>query len=700
MERNHFLDLYRAILTIFVLLYHLGLCESGFLAVCGFFTISGYLLANTMSSAVFDLKEYYIKRIKSLYIPLIVVSLSTVFVFKYIVSIPWVTLKQESLSVLLSYNNFFQIGAENNYFIRSDASPFTHMWYIAILIQIEIALPLIVMAIRKTKFKYNKALIYFVTVLSIFAFIYIDDKYGMANSYYNTIGRMFSFLIGYCVYYVDYFNTNKKAIYIVLSLIVLILVSNGLAQKYYVALMISVSILSGLFILLAQYASFKEYKIIDYICKISYFVYLVQYPVIYIIDTAFDYNNLVKILIEVLLIVAISMFYAYGLNNNKNSKIVLIIIIVISMLGAYQLIASPDDYEQMEELKKQLEINQNILANKQAEYLENIKDKQKVAINDVAELDEAINNIDETTKNTQVLLIGDSIMLGGSFNLDEYFNNYYCDAKGSRNGFLAYDTLSELMNMGVVGDYIVIHLGTNSGLELEEVEKISTLLDEQKVLWLTVTNGWRTSENPMLEEYCSTHENNYLLDWYNYSLGHPEYFIADGLHLSEYGRGVYDQFIFDNLKQVIYDDLLEQKEKLISDYNKTNNDTVSFYGNDLLINLFSELGSEYLYYTNSDYDYDSLYKKLSENKEDLCLSNTIFIVLDSSVVLTDEQIDSLFSLLDSSSVHIYAYNHKINDLGTLLDDSCLLNDGIHLNNKGNQILLTNIKKVLDDSTLE
>lgn len=171
MDRNRFLDLYRVILTVFVLLYHLGLCESGFLAVCGFFTISGYLLANTMSSVVFDLKEYYIKRIKSLYIPLIVVSLSTVFVFKYIVSIPWVTLKQESLSVLLSYNNFFQIGAENNYFIRSDASPFTHMWYIAILIQLEIVMPLMVTGLRKIKFKYNKALIYFVAVLSIFAFI-------------------------------------------------------------------------------------------------------------------------------------------------------------------------------------------------------------------------------------------------------------------------------------------------------------------------------------------------------------------------------------------------------------------------------------------------------------------------------------------------------------------------------------------------
>lgn len=697
MVRNYCLDLFRVILTIFVLLYHLGLCEAGFLAVCGFFVLSGYLLALSINNIDFDIKEYYLKRFKSLYLPLLIVTLSFVFVFRYVVDIPWPTIKQESFSVLFGYNNFFQIQAESNYFIRSDASVFTHMWYISILIQIELVMPLVVAGIKKLKIEINQNIIYIFTVVSIIAFVAIDYKWGMSTSYYNTFSRLFSFLIGHSVYYIDYFSINKKPALLVLVAIICLFISNDLAQKYYAILMILVSILSGAFIVLSENIEINNNALVSNICKISYYVYLVQYPIIYIVDYYCSYNLLVKAIVKLILIIGLSIFYSVGLGkvDNNAKKVISTIIIIITIIGGYELVTAPDYYKQMEELKLQLEANQERLIEKQAQYLEKIKDKQEVVIKDIAQIDEAINNIDETTKNTQVLLIGDSIMLGGSFHLDEYFNNYYCDAKGSRNGYLAYETLNELLNMNVVGDYIVIHLGTNSGLELDEVESINSLLTNQKVLWLTVTNGWRTSQNPMLEEYCNTHENNYLVDWYNYSLGHNEYFISDGLHLSDDGRYVYDQFIFDSLKQVIKDDLLAKKEEMINGYNIENNNTVSFYGNDLLINLYENLNNDYQYYANSNYDFDSLYSALKSNKDNLYLSKTIFILLDNSVMISDEQLDSMYELLSDNEVHIFAYNNRVNDLNKLLDDKCMSQDGVHLNDHGNDILLEEIKRVLD-----
>lgn len=697
MFRNYLLDLFRAILTIFVLLYHLGLCEAGFLAVCGFFTISGYLLASTINNSNFNLKDYYLKRLKSIYLPLIVVTLSTVFVFRYVVDIPWVTIKQETLSVIFGYNNFFQIGANNNYFIRSDASPFTHMWYICILIQLEAIVPLIVSRIKSFKTNLNKKYLYIITLISILCFVLIDYKYGMAISYYSTISRLFSFLIGYSAYHITYINFDKKPAIVTLVVIVLLFLVGDLSQKYYASLMILVSILSGAYIVLSSDVDFKNYKIVNTICRLSYIIYLIQYPIIYIVDNSLDVTVETKVIIELLLIIVLSIIYTIALNKNdyKYKKVLLVIVVVTSSIGGYEFITCPDYYKEMEELKIQLEINQDVLANRQAEYLEKIKDQQTSVINDVAQIDEALNNMDETTKNAQVLLIGDSIMLGGSFHLDEYFNNYYCDAKGSRNGYLAYETLKDLLDKGVGGEYIVIHLGTNSGLELEEVESIASLLDDQKVIWLTITNGWRSSQNPMLEEYCETHDNHYLADWYNFSLGHKEYFIADGLHLSDDGRYVYDQFIFDNLKEVIKEDLLNKKQELINKYNSVNNDTISFYGNDLLINLFEHLNDDYLLFANSNYDFDSLYKQLSKNKDELCLSKTIFILLDKSVIISEEQLDRLFELLADNELYIFAYNNKVNDLSLLLDNDCFLQDGVHLNEEGNRRLLEEIERVLN-----
>lgn len=694
MRRNYILDLYRTILIIFVLLYHLGLCDAGFLAVCGFLTLSGYLLAITTNSFDFNLKDYYVKRFKTLYVPLLIESLTTVFVFRYVVDIPWISIKQETISVLLGYNNHFQIRANNDYFMRSDASPFTHMWYISLLIQIEIVIPLLIFIIRKYKTHIKNNYLYAITIISIVIFVLIDSMCGMAISYYSTFSRLFSFLIGYSVYHIDYFGKSDKPIIITLLLSIFVFLTGKLAQNYYTLLMICASLLAGLFILFSKNYVYKEIKIVSIICKISYFLYLVQYPIIYIIDNLLNTNHFNKLFIEVLLIVVISIIYSFSFSNSKNKKrkCFLLLIILLSLLGGYGFLSCPDYYKQMDDLKAQLEINQKILEEKQAKYLQKIQDKQEAAINSVNEIDEALSNIDETVKNSNILFIGDSIMLGGSYNLDEYFNNYYCDAKGSRNGYLAYETLSEILEKGIQADYIVIHLGTNSGLELDEVESIASLIDKQKVFWLTVTNGWRDSQNPMLKDYCDTHDNNYLVDWYNYSFGHKEYFIEDGLHLSKDGRHVYDQFIFDNLKDVIKQDLLLRRQEIINDYNDDNNDSISFYGNDIMNCLFEEYSDNYLCYTDTNYTFDSLYAKLDDNKKKLTLSKKIFILLDNSLSINDEQISKINELLEGYEVFIFAYNKNVNNLETILSIDCYLQDGIHLNEKGKKVLIDEITK--------
>ncbi|MDD6467231.1 MAG: acyltransferase, partial [Erysipelotrichaceae bacterium] len=129
-KRNQYLDKFRAILCLAVLLYHLDLLKGGYLAVCCFFALSGYLSTRSLlKKEKVDLKKHYLSRLKKIYLPLLVVVLTSIAIISLQQGIVWVSLKPETTSVLLGYNNFWQINANLDYFARHTSSPFIHLWY-------------------------------------------------------------------------------------------------------------------------------------------------------------------------------------------------------------------------------------------------------------------------------------------------------------------------------------------------------------------------------------------------------------------------------------------------------------------------------------------------------------------------------------------------------------------------------------------
>lgn len=126
------LDILRVVACISVLLYHVGLLKGGYLAVCTFFVLSGFLACTSaFKRKNFSFIIYYKNRLKKIYLPLLIVVFLSVFAIKLIPSINWFNLKTETTSVLFCYNNYWQIGANLDYFARSANSPFTHFWYVS-----------------------------------------------------------------------------------------------------------------------------------------------------------------------------------------------------------------------------------------------------------------------------------------------------------------------------------------------------------------------------------------------------------------------------------------------------------------------------------------------------------------------------------------------------------------------------------------
>ncbi|MBQ8131641.1 MAG: acyltransferase, partial [Bacilli bacterium] len=151
------LDIIRNISCIAVLLYHMGYLKGGFLAVCTFFVLSGYLSCiSAFRKEKFSFLTYYKDRIVHIYVPLLIVVFLSIFTISLIPSINWSNLKPETLSVLGGYNNYWQLSANLDYFARHVSSPFMHFWYIAILLQFDLVFPILFFIFKRLGDKIHK----------------------------------------------------------------------------------------------------------------------------------------------------------------------------------------------------------------------------------------------------------------------------------------------------------------------------------------------------------------------------------------------------------------------------------------------------------------------------------------------------------------------------------------------------------------
>ena len=167
------INLIRVIACIGVILYHLNILKGGYLAVCVFFVLSGYLSTiSVFKKEDFLLKNYYKNRLSKIYIPLLIVVFITIGVISVLPNISWFNLKPETTSVLLGYNNFWQLDANLDYFARHINSPFMHFWYISILLQFDLIFPFVFLILKKIGDKISRIIPALITIiLSIILFL-------------------------------------------------------------------------------------------------------------------------------------------------------------------------------------------------------------------------------------------------------------------------------------------------------------------------------------------------------------------------------------------------------------------------------------------------------------------------------------------------------------------------------------------------
>ena len=723
------IGLTRVFACIAILLYHMNLLKGGYLAVCIFFVLTGFLSCiSCFKKEKISFKDYYINKFKNIYIPLLVVVFLSISLVSLFSNINWFNLKPETTSVLLGYNNFWQLNANMDYFARHVSSPFMHLWYMGIILQFDLVFPFIFLILKKLGDKCHKLIPCIITgMLSlIFTFIFYKSSLGdnLMVTYYSTFTRLFSILFGvFLAFIYQYYNNmfmfsfnNKKVnkaiygVYLIIILLLFIFISS--TSKYFAISMILVSLITCRLIALSyinnkKLLNFKD-RIIRSISNISYEVYLVQYLIIFIFQYI-NLNNVLEILLIIFITFIVSLLIKFALSLKSTSfrklRIILFLLILVpTIFGTYKYIISKDYTSEMKALESNLELNSQIMEERKKEYASKINEEKENWLNTLKDLEQGEEELKNIVSNLTLVGIGDSIMLGAIDELQSKFPNGYFDAAVSRTAYVANGIIRDLSYSGLLGDPVVINLGANGDCNNATKDLIMSNLGNRKVFWLNVTNDYSVGVNANLNSYASRFNNLYVIDWNSISSGHPEYFIADGIHLTYEGKKAYVKAIYDSIYKVYLDEYNEKKQSIMEEYEQKQNEKITFVGNSILINAYNYLDNELLKYefiTNSEYDYALLKRELENKINNNELSNKIVFAFDKSSSLTLENYREIIKICSDHKIKIISIDNELKKLASenvevidfTTEENYYLADGIHLSKTGNQKLNELILKI-------
>ena len=224
------------------------------------------------------------------------------------------------------------------------------------------------------------------------------------------------------------------------------------------------------------------------------------------------------------------------------------------------------------------------------------------------------------------------------------------------------------------------------------------------IFWLNTTNS--KDFNNRLKILEEKYSNLHIIDWNKISKGHSEYFFADGIHLTEVGRSAYATAIYDSIYNYYLNKIDASINKVTNEYEEKYKNRISFYGNDLLLNIFDYINiKDSSYSINKDYNFDILKEELSEAINRKELNYKVVLVFDKNFRLSSEQYNEIITMLSNYKLYVVLPENididksKINTIDFYKEienhPEYLMKDKVHLTNDGNkklnELIIENIK---------
>ena len=142
-----------------------------------------------------------------------------------------------------------------------------------------------------------------------------------------------------------------------------------------------------------------------------------------------------------------------------------------------------------------------------------------------------------------VTAIGDSVLLGARGALGNAVGpQLQIDATVNRQFDDALAVVRVLRDGGLLGQRVILHLGNNGLIRPEQLDEMIGLLaavPRVVVVNVSVPRPWEGPVNDVIRELPGRFPNVVVVDWKAETVNHPEYFVEDGVHLTNAGAAVY-----------------------------------------------------------------------------------------------------------------------------------------------------------------
>ena len=578
------LDGLRAFAVLAVIAYHMGMpwATGGLLGVTIFFVLSGYLITSLLviefqGTGRINLPDFWLRRIRRLF-PAIVFSVVTIAVLCTIFDHALLTkLRPDVLPSLLFFNNWWQIFHNVSYFdALGSPSPVTHFWSLAIEEQFYLIWPVLLFVMMKLGVK-KRVLSIMTLVLALLSAIdmaVLFDPHGdPSRVYYGTDTRAFSLLIGAWLAFVwpsnqlgatDSVNISVRArraldgvgILAFVGLVLMVAFCDGFSPFLYYGGLVLCSILTAIVIAVLVHpasilSKFWGLPPFVWIGKCSYGIYLWHYPILLLMvpQNGFSGTPWWMLLLALAVIFAISAFsYTFVENPIRHGAIGALLADIANHRTTFVEWVRGHIVPVIAAAALVLTAIGGLIFVPDTSALEGgdlLKDESaQIAGPTAGALSEEGQNSHVTPANAKldILMIGDSVSVRAIPNFQETFPYGAIDAAVNRQLYVGQDIYQSYADQDIVGDIVVFALGTNGVATDEQLDTLIDAVGSDKRIWLIntrSTTSWMGETNDALARAADRHENVSLIDWYNLSSTHGEWFDGDGTHLSADGAQAY-----------------------------------------------------------------------------------------------------------------------------------------------------------------
>lgn len=355
------IDVLKGFAIIAVLLYHLGLLKSGYLGVDAFFVINGFFVIPPVLVMFRDNKfsffSFLKKRMVRLF-PLISLSTFAVIILGYAIMLPddYENLAQASIAGnLMSENILSAITARSYWDVSNDYKPLMHLWYIGILFEFYVLLPLVLYVIKFIsnilKKDFKKVSIVSLALLSLISFTLFVLPFGsVTERFYFLHYRFFEIgiggLAGIIAVYAKQSNISKYigniSFWCIIILLFCSLYYNVIGKDVYTGGVIGVSLTGETGIPLNS----KLALILTVLLTTLYVLYRGNLAITKSSKLALVGKMSFSIFIVHQIVIA---FYRYCISNNQNiyNMFILILITILLSLIAYYFIEKKTSNESL-----------------------------------------------------------------------------------------------------------------------------------------------------------------------------------------------------------------------------------------------------------------------------------------------------------------------------------------------------------------